>query len=106
MLTQVDQAGVVLRENVQIAFTHATLNGLDVSASDIRNAYLQAPSSQKDYIICGPKFRIENIGKATLIIDIQGTIWKKGCRKGFQEFTPHVCDTSTLSYVPPIPMCG
>eukprot|EP00957_Ditylum_brightwellii_P192087 14622560-Ditylum_brightwellii.AAC.1 len=43
-------AGVVSRESVRIALTYAALNGLGVTAADIRNAYLQAPSSQKDYI--------------------------------------------------------
>jgi hypothetical protein len=61
-------AGVVSRESVCVAFTYAAaLNGLDVFAADIRNSYLQAPSSQKDYIICGPEFGIENVGKVGLI---------------------------------------
>jgi hypothetical protein len=60
-------AGVVSRESVRIALTYAALNGLDVTAADIRNAYLQAPSSQKDYIICGPEFGLENVGKKALI---------------------------------------
>ena len=60
-------AGVVSRESVRIAFTYAALNGLDICAADIRNAYLQAPSSQKDYIICGPEFGLENVGKVALI---------------------------------------
>ena len=60
-------AGVVSRESVRIAFTYAALNGLEVFAADIRNAYLQAPSSQKDYIICGPEFGIENVGRVSLI---------------------------------------
>jgi hypothetical protein len=60
-------AGVVSRESVRIAFTYAALNNVDVCAADIQNAYLQAPSSQKDYIICGPEFGIENIGKVALI---------------------------------------
>ena len=60
-------AGVVSRESVRIAFTYAALNGLDVFAADIRNAYLQAPSSQKDYIICGVEFGLENVGKVALI---------------------------------------
>ena len=47
-------AGVVLRDRMQIAFTYVALNGLHVFATDICNAYLQAPSSQKEYIICGP----------------------------------------------------
>ena len=60
-------AGVVSRDSIQIAFTYAALNDLDVFAADIRNAYLQAPSSQKDYIVCGPEFGIENVGKNALI---------------------------------------
>ena len=60
-------AGVVSRESVRIAFTYAALNGLQVFAADIRNTYLQAPSSQKDYVMCGPEFGIENIGKVALI---------------------------------------
>ena len=60
-------AGVVSRESVRIAFTYAALSGLDVCAADIRNAYLQAPSSQKDYVICGPEFGLENVGKVALI---------------------------------------
>ena len=60
-------AGVVSRESVRICLTYAALNGLDVTGADIRNAYLQAPSSQKDYIVCGPEFGIENVGKKALI---------------------------------------
>ena len=55
-------AGVVSRESVCIALTYAALNDLDVFAANIRNAYLQALSLQKDYIICGPEFGVENIG--------------------------------------------
>ena len=54
-------------ESVRIAFTYAALNGLDVCAADIRNAYLQAPSSCKHYVICGPEFGLENVGKVALI---------------------------------------
>ena len=60
-------AGVVSGESVRIAFIYAALNDLEVLAADIRNAYLQAPSSQKDYVVCGPEFGIENIGKVALI---------------------------------------
>ena len=40
---------------------------LEICAAGIRNAYLQAPSSQKDYIICGPEFGLENVGRYALI---------------------------------------
>ena len=40
-------AGVVSMESVMISFTSTGLNGLDVFADNIRNAYLQAPFSKK-----------------------------------------------------------
>jgi Reverse transcriptase (RNA-dependent DNA polymerase) len=52
---------------VTIALTYAALNGLEVCAADIQNAYLHSPSSYKDYIICGPEFGVENEGKVALI---------------------------------------
>ena len=36
-------------------------------AANINNAYLQAPSSKKHYIICGGEFGIEHLGKIALI---------------------------------------
>jgi hypothetical protein len=60
-------ASVVSRESVRIALTHETLSGLEVCAADIHNAYLQTPSSNKDYIICCPDFGIEHEGKVALI---------------------------------------
>jgi hypothetical protein len=60
-------ARVVSRESIRIAFTYAALKAVDVCAADIRNVYLQAPSSQKDYVICGAEFGLENVGKSALI---------------------------------------
>ena len=60
-------AAVVSIESIRISFIYAALNFIDVFAADIHNAYLQDPYSQKEYIICGPEFDIENVGKATLI---------------------------------------
>ena len=61
-------AGVVSRESVMIAITYAALHGNEVLAVDIRNAYLQAPISEKHYIICGEEFGLENVGKRALIV--------------------------------------
>ena len=54
-------------KNVRIAFTYAALNDLDVCMADIRDAYLQSPTSQKHYIICGPEFGMENVGKVAIM---------------------------------------
>jgi hypothetical protein len=61
-------AAAASRDSIQIAFTCAALNGLNVFAADIRNACLQAPSSQKDHILCGPEFGTENVGKEVALI--------------------------------------
>ena len=53
-LTTSAYTGVVSREIVRVALIYAALMNLEVMAEDIQNAYLQAPSSEKDYIICGP----------------------------------------------------
>ena len=66
-------AGFVLRESIRIALTYAEINGLNVVAAEIRNVYLQVPSSQKDYIICGTEFVFKNVGsKALLIRELYG----------------------------------
>ncbi len=60
-------AGVVSRDSIRTSLTHATLLGLPVLGADIRNAFLQAPSSEKHFIICGLEFGIENEGHVGLI---------------------------------------
>jgi hypothetical protein len=60
-------AGFVSRDSIRIALRHAALLGLPVLGADICNAYLQAPSSEKHFIICGPEFDIENEGRIALI---------------------------------------
>ena len=58
--------GVVSRDSVRIAFTIVALNGLDICAADIQNAYIQVPTSEKHYVICGPEFG-EHQGKKAMI---------------------------------------
>ena len=77
--------GVVSRQSVRKAFTYNALNDLQVFAADICNAYLQAPSFQKDYVVCGPEFGIENVGKVALI---HRTLYG-GKRRG-QDFRNHL----------------
>ena len=49
-------SSVVSRDSVRIGFLMAALNGLDVLACDIQNAYLTAPCREKFYTIAGPEF--------------------------------------------------
>jgi hypothetical protein len=60
-------AGVVSCDSICISLTHAALLDLPVLSADIRNTYLQAPRSEKHFIICGLKFGIENEGRVGLI---------------------------------------
>ena len=60
-------AGVVSRESIRIELTYAALLGLPAIGGDIQNAYLQAPSSEKHFIVCGPDFGTENVGRVALI---------------------------------------
>ena len=47
---------------------YVALNGLPIYAADIKNAYLQAPTSEKHYIICEPEFGLENVGRVGIIV--------------------------------------
>ena len=49
-------AGVFSRGSLIIALTYAALNYVDVTAADIQNASLRAPSSEKHYVIRGKEF--------------------------------------------------
>ena len=61
-------AGIVSRESIRICLTYVALLGLPVIGGNIKNAYLQAPSSEKHFIICGPEFGIEHVGKLALVV--------------------------------------
>jgi hypothetical protein len=60
-------SSVVSRESVRIALTVAALNALQVKSSDIENAYLTAPVSEKIWTVLGPEFG-EDAGKKALIV--------------------------------------
>ena len=59
-------AGIVSRNIIWVLFTLAAMNGLYICAADIQNAYIQAPMSDKNYVICGPEFG-KHQGKKALI---------------------------------------
>ena len=62
-VTQVDSAiaysSTVSRDSVQLIFTIAALNGLELQSADIKNAYLQADCREKIYTRAGPEFGSE-----------------------------------------------
>ena len=60
-------SSVVSRESIRIGFLIAALNGLDVLAGDIGNAYINAPCKEKIWIIAGPEFGSDQ-GQVMLIV--------------------------------------
>ena len=52
---------VVSRDSIRIALTISALNGLDLLACDIQNAYLTAKCREKILSISGPEFGSEEV---------------------------------------------
>jgi transposase len=65
--SSITYASVVSRESVRIALTLAALNDLEVKTSDIKNAYLTAPVTEKIWTVCGPEFG-PDAGKKAIIV--------------------------------------
>jgi hypothetical protein len=59
-------SSVVSRDSVRIAFVLAALNDINLLATDIGNAYLNAPAREKVYTTAGPEFGPELEGKSVL----------------------------------------
>ena len=59
-------SSVVSRDIIRIALTIAALNGLEILACDILNAYLTAPCREKFYCVAGPEFGSDR-GKTMLV---------------------------------------
>jgi len=65
---QLTYSSVVSRESVRIGFLIAAMYDLDPQAADIGNAYLNATTKEKYYIITGPEFGELERGKIALIV--------------------------------------
>ena len=60
-------SGVVGIGNVRLLFLLAAVNGLEVRAADISNAYLYSKTQEKCMILAGPEFGPELAGKLIII---------------------------------------
>jgi len=63
---------VVSRETVRIALTLAALNDLEVKTSDVKNAFLTAPSAGEMYTILGPEFGADQCKTAIIVRALYG----------------------------------
>jgi hypothetical protein len=58
----------VTQESVQLFFLIAALNDLDILACDVQDAYLNAPTKEKNWFTAGTEFGPDNVGKPVLIV--------------------------------------
>ena len=79
---------VVSRESIRISLTYAVLNGLNIYAADIQSVYLQAPSSEKYYIIYRKEFGLEKYSQACS--HLACLLWEQICRKRFSQPSPRM----------------
>ena len=61
-------SSVVSLKGVRVISFLAELNGLDLWSTDIGNAYLESPTSEKVYIVAGPEFKDVGLEGHTLVI--------------------------------------
>ena len=55
-------------ESVSIALSCADLDEFPICTCDVQNSYLQAPSSEKYYVVCSQEFGLENVGKHAIVV--------------------------------------
>ena len=60
-------SSVVSRDSVRICLTVVAFNGLNISAFDIGNAYLNAETKEKVYFVAGSEWR-DNEGRVVIIV--------------------------------------
>jgi len=89
-------SSVVSRDSVRIAFLVAALNGLEVMAADVQNAYLNAPTSEKCYTIAGLEFGQANVGRPVYIVRAL-----YGLKSSAKQWRDHICATlEALEFFP------
>jgi len=66
--SKITYSTVVTRDSVRIAFLVAALNDVDILATNIGNAYLNANPIEKVHTTAGPEFGAELKGKYVLIV--------------------------------------
>jgi len=88
-------ASVVSHETVRIALTLAGLNDLQVKVSDIENAYITAPCTEKIWAVLGPEFGSDT-GKSAIVVHTLYSLKSAGA-----SFCNHLADYMThLGFTP------
>ena len=95
--TSLTYTSVVSRESVCIAFLLAALNGLDILAGDVGNAYLNAPCNEKIFTVCGPEFGPDHVGKVAVIVrslyglKSSGAAWRSHMAQTMRDIGFRMC---------------
>ena len=90
--SSVTYSTVVSRDSVRMCLTIAALNGLDIQAADIENAYLTAPCREKVWTMAGAEFGSDQ-GKPMLIT--QALYGLKSSGAAFRSFLASRLDENT-----------
>ena len=75
-------SSVISCDSMQIAFMLATLNDLDILSANVQNAYLNAPTKEKVYMMADLEFGADKVGQPILIVctlyglKSSGTRWR------------------------------
>ena len=72
-------SGVVTLRSLRLCMFLGELNGLDVDAADVGNAYLVAYTKEKVFIIAGPEFG-DLQGCLLIIVKALYRLWTSGAR--------------------------
>ena len=92
-------SGVVSLQNLKLVIFLAKLNNLELWGADIGNAYLEAPTEEKLYIVAGPEFEdwegyILTFSNALYGLKFSGKRWAETLHDVIQDmsFTPSRAD--------------
>ena len=61
-------SSIISKDSVRIILTIAALNDLDILAADVQNAYLNALTKEKVYMMAGLEFGPSQVGLLVLIV--------------------------------------
>ena len=85
--TYMTYSSVVSRDTVRIRLLMAALNGLELLASDIQNAFLEAPTKEKIFFYAGDEWKSDE-GRVVIVIRAL-----YGLKSSALQFRKHLADS-------------
>jgi hypothetical protein len=90
-------SSIVSLDSIRIAFLLAPLNDMNILATDIENAYLNAKPHEKVYTTTGPEFGAESKGKTVMIVralyglKTSGATWRAHLASTLHQLGYNLC---------------